>query len=156
MTNLYASDFPWCLEPTFLRSVTLRGLRPNLLVNCSGGELYQVTSELMRWCAPPVVMCEMPGWLDFPPDKEGTLLLTRIEEMSLDQQLALFDWMTTAHPDTQVVSVATTRIDPLVRDGRFLEALYYRLNILQVDAKRSMPATAHLPVHQIECRRMAY
>ena len=76
----------------------------------------------------------MPGWLDFPA-AGGTLLLTRIEEMSLDQQIALHEWMTVANPPIQVVSVATTRLDHLVGKGRFLEGLFYRLNIVQLDAR---------------------
>ena len=82
----------------------------------------------------------MPGWLDLP-DYADTLLLTRIEEMSLDQQIGLYDWMTAAQPPTQVVSVATTRIDQLVRSGRFLEGLFYRLNMVQLDARGVRPVS---------------
>jgi DNA-binding NtrC family response regulator len=35
----------------------------------------------------------------------------------------------------QVVSIATTRVDGLVKEGRFLEALFYRLNVVQLDAR---------------------
>lgn len=147
MTNLYASDYPWCLEPLFMRSLNQRGRRPNLLVNCATSEVYQVASELMRWCAPPVLMCGMPGWLDLPSEPGGTLLLTKIEEMTLDQQIALFDWTTKTHPNVQVVSVATTRLDKLVKDGRFLEGLFYRLNVVQVDARTPAPARAFTPTH---------
>ena len=152
MTNLYASDFPWCLEPLFMTSVTLHGRRPNLLVNCAATEVYQVASELVRWCATPVVMCGMPGWLDLPPEHEGTLLITRVEEMTVDQQIGLFDWMTHAHPNVQVISVATTRLDHLVKDGRFLEGLFYRLNVVQVDARTPAPASVYTSKYtRMEC-----
>ena len=152
MTNLYASDFPWCLEPLLLRSVTAQGSRPNLLVNCSIGELHHVTSELARWCAPPVLMCSMPGWLDLPYNYTGTLLLTQVEEMSLDQQIALFDWMTKMHSCVQVVSVATTRLDQFVADGRFLEGLFYRLNVVQLETRGPRPsARQYFEAPRIEC-----
>ena len=54
--------------------------------------------------------------------------------MTLDQQISLFDWMTVTRQRTQIVSIATMRLDQLVRDGRFLEGLFYRINVLQLDA----------------------
>jgi transcriptional regulator of acetoin/glycerol metabolism len=127
-------------------SLHLRGFRPNLLVNCSLDELRHVTDELVSFCAPPVRIWFMPGRLELPPRFAGTMVLARIEEMSLDQQMMLFDWMTAVHPTVQVVSVATTRLDTLVKDGRFLDGLFYRLNIVQVDARRpkaAVPRTGH-------------
>lgn len=134
MNNVYASDLPSCLDPLLLASLNLHGSRPNLLVNCAEGDVHRVARELVRWCGPRVLMCNMPGWLDVPTEGDA-LLLTRIEEMSLDQQISLHDWMTASHPPIHVVSVATTRIDHLVRTGRFLEGLFYRLNIVQLDAR---------------------
>jgi transcriptional regulator of acetoin/glycerol metabolism len=157
VTNLYASDFPWCLEPLLLRNVTAHGRRHNLLVNCSPADFQHVAADLTALCAAPVVRCSMPGWLDLPLDFAGTLLLTRIEEMTIDQQIALFDWMTVS-PRTQVVSLATTRIDQLVKDGRFLEGLFYRLNVVQLDARSPL-----LPGYQpaadrpkLDCRTFAH
>jgi DNA-binding NtrC family response regulator len=68
------------------------------------------------------------------------LLLTRIEELNIDQQIALFDWMSTAHEKAQVISIATMRLDQLVKTGRFLEGLFYRLNVVQVDVKSTFLA----------------
>ena len=141
MINLYSSDLPSCIDPLLLASLNLRGSRPNVLVNCAESALHRVANELARWCGPRVLWCSMPGWLDLPTDGD-TLLLTRIEEMSPDQQIALHDWMTVARPRIQVVSVATTRIDQLVKNGRFLEDLFYRLNIVQFDATGVMASLA--------------
>ena len=134
MTKLYASDVPWCLEPLLLKNATLRGRRPNLLINCAPEDAERVSADLAGWCVGPVTRCSMPGWLDVPSDLAGTVLLTRIEEMTLDQQIVLFDWMTATRQRTQIVSVATTRLEQLVRDGRFLEGLFFRINVLQLDA----------------------
>ncbi len=155
MTNLNASDFPWCLGPLLLKSATPRGPRHNLLVNCAPADFQRVAADLAAWCAPTVLRCSMPGWLELPQDFAGTLLLTRIEEMTIDQQIALFDWMTAARPGTQVVSVATTRVDQLVRDGRFLEGLFYRLNVVQLDA-RSPLRTGYLPPERPKLDCLAY
>ena len=115
--------------------MTLRVARPSLLVNCSLGEANQVANELAKWCAVPLLKRCLPGSLELPSTYNGTLLLTQIEELSLGQQIALFDWMTAAHCQIQVVSIATTRIDELVKEGRFLEALFYRLNVVQLEAR---------------------
>jgi transcriptional regulator of acetoin/glycerol metabolism len=134
VTRLYASDVPWCLEPLLLKDVTLGGKRPNLLINCALDDAERVARDLAQWCAQPVSKCSMPGWIDVPTDASGTLLVTRIEEMTLDQQIVLFDWMTLTRQRTQIISLATTRLEQLVRDGRFLDGLLFRLNALQLDA----------------------
>ena len=134
--NLNASEFPGCLESLLLTSLNLRGARPNLLVSCSLEEVPEVIDELSKWCLTPLNLLSLPATLDLPTIFEGTLLLTRIEALSLDQQITLFDWMTMAQCRMQVVSIATTRIDGLVKEGRFLEALFYRLNVVQLEARR--------------------
>lgn len=126
MTNLFGSEFPW-------------SSRSNLLINCAAGELNRMLGDLLEWCGPAVRACSLPGPLDLPSGYAGTLLLTRIEEMSAEQQVALFDWMTKMHTTARVVSVATTRLDRLVRQGRFLEDLFYRLNVVQMDIEREAP-----------------
>jgi DNA-binding NtrC family response regulator len=83
----------------------------------------------------------MPGRLELPSTAVGTLVLTRIEEMSVNQQIALFDWMTAAHSSVQVVSVATAPIDHLVRAGRFLEGLHHRLSMVQLNVRGPGPST---------------
>ena len=120
MTNPFASDFEWCSQS-------------NLLVNCPADELHQVLGDLVGWCSPSVRMCSFPGPLDLPSQHTGTLLLSRIEEISPDQQLQLFDWITRMHSTARVVSVATKPIDRLMRGGSFLENLFYRLNVVQMD-----------------------
>ena len=127
MTNGLASEFPWSSSS-------------NLLVNCAAAELNHILGDLLEWCGPSVQACSLPGPLDLPSEYSGTLLVTRVEEMLPDQQVALYNWMTRMHSTARVVSVATTRIDRLVRQGRFLEDLFYRLNVVQMDVGGEQPA----------------
>lgn len=152
MTNLYASDVPWCLEPLLLQDVPLSGLRPNLLINCSPADSERVAADLAAWCAPPVLRCSMPGPLDLPSTPPGTLVLTGIETMALDQQLALFDWMTTTQPRTQIVSVVTRR-RPARPQRHFLEALFHRIGVLQLDAWRPVRPGYHPRLRPLTNRR---
>lgn len=124
MTNPLASDFQCCSHS-------------NVLVNCSASELHSVLGDLVGLCGPSIRMCSLPGSLDLPLQHTGTLLLSRIEEISDNQQLELFDWITMTHLSARVVSVATKPLEHLMRQGRFLESLYYRLNVMRMDIGRA-------------------
>jgi transcriptional regulator of acetoin/glycerol metabolism len=135
--------------------MNLRGARPSLLLNCSDAEVSQVAAELIKRCEAPLHRVSLPGRLDLPSTFHGTLLLTRLEEMSIEQQITLFDWMTRAQCRVQVVSIATTRIDGLVKEGRFLEGLFYRLNIVQLEARTSPPhGRPRVDPLRMECREL--
>jgi Sigma-54 interaction domain len=72
----------------------------------------------------PPAVCEVP-----------TVLICDVATLSLDQQRALLSWLDQAAPgQTQVVSTTALELFPLVERGTFLEALYYRLNTLRIDA----------------------
>ena len=61
-------------------------------------------------------------------------MLGNIEQMTLGQQLDLFDWLSCKPTDTQVVSITRAPMTELIEDGRFLEGLYFRLNTVVVRA----------------------
>jgi DNA-binding NtrC family response regulator len=42
----------------------------------------------------------------------------------------MFDWITVRGRDTQVISVTSTPLFPLVENGQFLESLFHRLNVV--------------------------
>jgi transcriptional regulator of aromatic amino acid metabolism len=59
--------------------------------------------------------------------------------MSLGQQVALYDWLTDGCEHLQVVSISSVPLLPLVEEGRFLEGLFYRLNVIHLDARPGRP-----------------
>jgi DNA-binding NtrC family response regulator len=75
--------------------------------------------------------------LQLPEDRRGTLFLVDPAAMTIDQQVRLFDWMQGGTEDIQIVSIATGSLYDRVLDGQFLEALYYRLNVVCLDANHS-------------------
>ena len=123
----------------------------NLLIHCAGGEVQQVVSDLLGSCRLSVRICSLPGPLDLPKRYAGTLILTRIEATSPYQQLELYDWITEVHRSARVVSVATQPIDRMVQQGRFLEGLFYRLNVVQVDM-RSARSMGHRALYGASCQ----
>jgi hypothetical protein len=62
----------------------------------------------------------------------GTLILRDVGAMTRGQQATLYDWLSEVR-DTQVVSTSRTPVWPEVQLGRFMAALYYRLNRVVID-----------------------
>jgi DNA-binding NtrC family response regulator len=65
------------------------------------------------------------------------LVIRDAAAMTLAQQIELFDWMTGAGRGAQVLSVTSRPLLSLVQDGRFLEGLFYRLNVVSIAATHS-------------------
>jgi hypothetical protein len=107
--------------------------RPNLLVECSADHLGPVVGQLLRSGAAPARRCALPGELRLPEAPGGTLVLENATALTLVQQRALHEWLGRCHGSVQVVSVVTEPALEAVRRGRFLEDLYYRLNVVRMD-----------------------
>jgi DNA-binding NtrC family response regulator len=54
--------------------------------------------------------------------------------MTLPQQIELYDWLNAGRGAVQIVSITSEPIWPLVEAGRFLEGLFYRLNVVTLEA----------------------
>ena len=124
-----------------LRSLTSHERHPHLLLDCNEVEVECIRLGLLQWGAAPVRHVKLPGLLTLPPTGRGTLLIEGVHWLTLAQQIALYDWMTWGGKHTQVISLTTAAIDRLVESGRFLEGLFYRLNMVRLDI-RSTPAGA--------------
>ena len=62
-----------------------------------------------------------------PPIQTGTLIVTDVVGMTLEEQHAFLGWLD-AHQDVRVITLCENPLYDLVRDGVVLEHLYYRLN----------------------------
>jgi transcriptional regulator of aromatic amino acid metabolism len=109
--------------------------RSNLLVSCGASDVEAVATRLMRSSPHPVQTVRLPGMFALPEDRGGTLLLWDVSRLTLHQQICLNDWMGARRSRTQVISLTTTALLPLVEDGRFLEGLYYRMNMVSLFAR---------------------
>ena len=76
----------------------------------------------------------LPGRLHLPAIRRGTVLLQNVDALSLAQQIVLNDWIAEGCGEAQIVSIATTPLWRLVQNGDFLEGLFYRLNVVRLDA----------------------
>lgn len=135
MIVVNSPDFVSFSDIDLLRVVTSGGHRPNLLVDCTSNAAVGVMDRLRTLCGPPVHACQLPGPLDLPPAGFGTLLIHDVSTLTIRQQVELSDWLHRRRGTTQVISIAQNPIAPMVRDGRFLEGLFYRLNTVSISAK---------------------
>jgi len=120
-----------------LRTLASQGHRPNLLVAVGQGMSTDATARrVMTLGVLPFHWCALPGQLILPPRKRGTLFLNDVGALSRAQQLTLYDWLSAECEELQAVSITSVPLESMVEDGQFLEALYYRLNVVRLDVTR--------------------
>jgi hypothetical protein len=131
---------PATAEQVWLRSLTSARYRSNILVHCPRGDLLPAAAQLAGICVQPLRLCLASDRMDLPErDSGGTLIIGDVSMLSIEQQIALYDWMDDRENAMQVISITSVPLLPLVRAGRFLEGLFYRINVLSVavvDASR--------------------
>jgi transcriptional regulator of aromatic amino acid metabolism len=105
----------------------------HFLLRCEPDRFESVAAQVSMLGVPPVRLCRLPGRLQLPQDKRGTLLLNDVAALGLADQIALYDWLGTGAGDLRVISVTTSSLAPLVARGAFLEGLFHRLGAVQFD-----------------------
>ena len=68
--------------------------------------------------------------LSLPRQPAGTLILQGAHTLTASAQQQVFDWLDRDAHATRVLTTTPQALFPLVEGGTFLEALYYRLNML--------------------------
>jgi hypothetical protein len=68
--------------------------------------------------------------LSMPRGSAGTLILQGADALTASDQQKLFEWLEGDARATRVLTTTRRPLFPLVEGGSFLEALYYRLNII--------------------------
>jgi hypothetical protein len=109
---------------------------PNMLIVATEKAREGVTEQMAASCRPPVHMCRVPGPL-YLPAACGTLVISDLAMLEMNQQLALYDWISRHHP-SRVLSITSADVPALIQDGLFLAGLYYRLNTVRIDARAQL------------------
>lgn len=128
-----AFEFNGLPDSVLLGWLTACGHRPNVLIECLPSMTETAMRHLMTWCALPFRYCALPGVLELPTPARGTLLLKEVGQLTLSQQVQLYDWLTAVHGQVQVISLTSVPLQSLVEEGEFLEGLLYRLNVIRID-----------------------
>ena len=134
MTVVNVPDFISFSDVDLLKALVASDRRPNLLVDCQRELSGDLVRQLAGLCSPACQEVVIPGPLDLPGDECRTLLLHDVSKLTLQQQLTMSDWLRYRRRDTQVVSITTQPLILQVREGRFLEGLFYRLNTISISA----------------------
>ena len=140
MMTLHSPQLVSLSEASLLRALISEDRRPNLLIVCNGVSVEAAVRHVVAYCEPPYHLTALPGKLDLPEEKKGTLLLADVAMMSIGQQMRLFDWLPADSEHLQVVSISSVPLRSQVDDGKFLEGLFYRLNVIYLDATRNRAA----------------
>ena len=134
MMKLHSPQLVALSEASLLHALMSEAHRPNLMVVCRRVTVEAAVRHVVAYCEPPYQMVSLPGNLDLTDATRGTLLLADVAMLSLGQQMRLYDWLAGGRDVPQIVSVSSVPLRPLVDDGRFLEGLLYRLNVISLDA----------------------
>jgi hypothetical protein len=109
--------------------LTLVSTRANAVVVASEDAAMTVWTAVWPSLEKPIRWVE-PDRLSLPRQSAGTLILQNADALDAAGQQQLFDWLEDAGRTTRILTTTAQPLFPLVEDGNFLEALYYRLNML--------------------------
>jgi hypothetical protein len=121
---------PFVCDPPVNDWLALIRRRPNVLI--SGPP--HATDAFVRALTPSLRLpiCRVAcGTLQSLPEAGGTLILDDVGSLDSEQQQAFNSWFGESWQTApQVISIAPTALYPHVQAGTFLDALYYRLNVM--------------------------
>jgi hypothetical protein len=107
---------------------------PNILLVDCGEDTEQAFTDIR-----PTLLIPLAVWWPletphFPAIECGSLIVHEIECLTVPQQLSLASLISRPRGTLQIVSIARLPLYPLVHQGLFLEDLYYRLNVVLLEA----------------------
>jgi hypothetical protein len=106
-------------------------VRPNILLCGDKPFTGACLSALRPYCPAPVETLPRPEVGALSAIREGAVILEDIHRYSCQEQRGVFDWL--EQSDVQLITTTETSLLNLIKRGRFIEQLYYRLNIVYLD-----------------------
>jgi hypothetical protein len=117
----------------FLRLNGCRQRRVNLLLTGPTDVADAFVTALRPYLQDPVVVLRAGEPFALPAAPLGTLFLADVGALTREEQWRLHQWLEECSSRAQVISMSPTSLMPMVSAGRFLDALYYRLNTIYID-----------------------
>jgi hypothetical protein len=131
--NSQTQTSPFVCDPTVDDWPALIRTRPNLLLTGPREATNAFLLAFTPFLQLPVRRVPCRG-LRKLPQAGGTVILDDVETLDGQQQQAFLWWLDEySHTGTQVISIAPTVLYNHVQAGTFLDALYYRLNVMYLE-----------------------
>jgi sigma-54-interacting transcriptional regulator len=112
----------------------VRHQRVNLLLMGPESAIQAVMTRLEPELREPIRIWTAPDPLELPVAAQtGTFILRGVDALLPADQRRLLEWLHASWGHTQVISTTSARLLTRATTGGFLDALYYRLNIVCVD-----------------------
>ena len=115
----------------------LQGRYPNVLVMGPRAATRAFILSITPSLRSPIRLLDCSGRLDLPTES-GTIVLKDVDALSRSEQERLTQWLDTALPPSwQMIALTTIPLYHRVQTGAFLDALYYRLNIVHLEVSQA-------------------
>jgi hypothetical protein len=113
----------------------LSRVRANVLVVGDRTKVDAAIRDVEFVCRPPIHRwrCGNLPLTLLPFEAANTVVLHNVAALSIGCQQRLNDWLGADDDRTQIITTNVAPLFPLVKRRAFLEALYYRLNVVLVD-----------------------
>jgi hypothetical protein len=108
----------------------LRLTQANTLLIASACAADQLVDQAKTFLPVPIHERDCAEGLSLPADA-STVILRRVDALGLEDQSALLGWLV-RRARVQLLSVCEKPLFPLVQRARFLEQLFYKLNIITI------------------------
>lgn len=126
-------DDHWCL---------FRISRPNVLLIGQEIDTDLTVASITRWGQEQVAFWSPDPAHQLDVSQIETLIVRDVIDLSWAEQIALNEWLAARVDSVRVIATSRTPLFELVERRLFLEALYYRLNVVCLDAQDLEEAVA--------------
>jgi hypothetical protein len=107
--------------------------RANTLVQGTKSDLDACVLALTPFCPTPVVTPEDPIGTALAAIDKGSVILENVSRFTLEEQREILSWLDLQGCGVRLIATTTERLYDLVEGGRFVDTLYYRLNVIFID-----------------------
>ncbi len=132
---------------------------PFVTVRLSGGEPHPTSNDLFGGLSASDNGLTKEGPSRLAQAEHGTLFIDEISNLSRESQIGLLrlvrDPGSRARADVRIVAGTSRNLETAVREGTFIEDLYYRLNIIPIEIPPLRERLEDIPILAEHFRRAA-
>jgi len=130
---------------------TLIAARHHILLEGPKAWTDAVVLCLQPHLQPPIMRNQSGLAFHLPGGNAGALIVRDVDRLSVAEQARLVAWMDGASRRTKIVSTTELPLFPFVARGLFDDSLYYRLNMLLLQARPDDGASSQVctPVQRV-------